>query len=104
MNRKGYHKNETCSRNHFEFQHEVFLKFCDCMHIIFFPHMPSSRLAGQTFIINQILIYALGKLRKSKAGEIHISSISCLLHCHLIDLISVQQMVKFDTNYCERVF
>ena len=36
-----------------------FFKFCDCVHIknICF-HKPSSRLAGQTFIITQILIYA----------------------------------------------
>ena len=35
---RGYHKIETCSGNHFEFQPKFFLNFFDCMHIkhIFF--------------------------------------------------------------------
>ena len=58
INHKGYHKNETCSRSYFEFQYEVFSKFCNCLHIKkYFFHSPSSRLAGQTFIITKILIY-----------------------------------------------
>ena len=33
INRKGYHKNKTCSRFFFESQYEVFFKFCDCSYI-----------------------------------------------------------------------
>ena len=55
---KGYNKNETCSRNNFEFQYEVFFKVL-WLHAYkkYFFHKPSSRLAGQTDIITQILIY-----------------------------------------------
>ena len=59
INRKGYHKNETCSRNHCEFQYEVSFKFCDCSRMKKKNYKPISRLARQTVIITQILIYAL---------------------------------------------
>ena len=92
INREGYHKNETCSRNHLKFQHEFFFQlFWLHAYEKCFCHKPISQLAR--------ISLTLFKSWFNWKGLGHVRDLNSAVMAAKGGLKNVREVSKFNISY-----